>query len=91
MSAINDVLLGAAAMGSTTVAVFFVRFWHQTGDRLFAIFALAFAVDASMRVILAVSELPNEQEPFFYLGRLVTFALIMFAIIDKNRAAKSGN
>ena len=83
--ALNDVLLGAAAMGALVVAVFFLRFWFQTGERLFAFFALAFAVDAIMRLVLAVTDLPDEHEPFFDLGRLVTFALILLAILDKNR------
>ena len=81
----NNVVLGAAAMGSTVAALFFLRFWRQTHDRLFLMFAVAFLVDAVMRVVLAVTELPNEQEPFFYLGRLLTFILIVVAIVDKNR------
>jgi hypothetical protein len=32
---------------------------------------------------------PNEQEPFFYLARLVTFALILIAIINKNRGGRT--
>jgi uncharacterized membrane protein HdeD (DUF308 family) len=83
----QEVLLGAVAMGSAVAAVFFLRFWRQTRERLFLIFALAFLVDAVMRVVLAVTEVPNEQEPFFYLGRLLTFILIAVAIIDKNRGS----
>jgi hypothetical protein len=90
MNGINEVLLGAAAMGSTVAALFFVRFWRQTKDRLFLIFAIAFVVDAFMRVILAVATLPDETEPFFYLGRLLSFSLIVLAIIDKNRGGTSG-
>lgn len=87
----NDILLGAAAMGSAIAATFFLRFWHRTRDRLFAIFALAFLVDAVMRILLAVSELPDEQEPFFYLGRLLSFGLIVLAIVDKNRKGVPGD
>ena len=83
----QEVLLGAVAMGSAVAALFFLRFWRQTRERLFLIFALAFLVDAVMRVVLAVTEVPNEQEPFFYLGRLLTFILIVVAIIDKNRGS----
>ena len=83
----QEVLLGALAMGSAVAALFFLRFWRQTRERLFLIFALAFLVDAVMRVVLAVTEVPNEQEPFFYLGRLLTFILIVVAIIDKNRGS----
>jgi hypothetical protein len=81
----NEVLLGAVAMGSAVAALFFLRFWRQTRERLFLIFALAFLVEAVMRVVLAIAEVQNEQEPFFYLGRLLTFTLIVIAIIDKNR------
>jgi len=91
MNGINEVLLGAAAMGSAVAALFFVRFWRQTKDRLFLIFAIAFVVDAFMRSILAVATLPDETEPFFYLGRLLSFSLIVLAIIDKNRGDTSGN
>jgi uncharacterized membrane protein HdeD (DUF308 family) len=83
----QEVLLGAVAMGSAVAALFFLRFWRQTRERLFLIFALAFLVDAVMRVVLAVTEVPNEQEPFFYLGRLLTFILIVIAIVDKNRGS----
>jgi Family of unknown function (DUF5985) len=82
----NELLSGAASMGSLVAALFFARFWHRTRDRLFLMFAAAFAVDALMRVFLAVAEVPNEQEPFIYLGRLASFLLIIVAIIDKNRA-----
>ena len=81
----NELLSGAASMGSLVAALFFVRFWSQTRDRLFLMFAAAFALDAIMRVFLAIAAVPNEQEPFFYLGRLASFLLVIAAIIDKNR------
>ena len=76
----NAVLLGAIAMASSVAALFFLRFWRQTRDTLFLLFALAFAVDAITRVTLAVATIPDEHEPFFYMARLVTFALILIAI-----------
>ena len=33
-------IMGAIAMASAVVALFFLRFWRETGDRLFAIFAV---------------------------------------------------
>ena len=90
MNGINEVLLGAAAMGSAIAALFFFRFWRQTKDRLFLMFAIAFVVDSFMRIILAIAVLPDETEPFFYLGRLLSFGLIVLAIIDKNRDSISG-
>ena len=35
--------------------------------------------------MLGMSELSHEQEPLFYLARLVTFGLILLAIADKSR------
>jgi hypothetical protein len=82
----NAVMLGAIAMASATAALFFLRFWRQTRDTLFLYFALAFGVDAATRVALALGDVSSEQEPLFYMGRLVTFALILLAIVNKNRA-----
>jgi hypothetical protein len=84
----NSVMLGAIAMASLVASLFFVRFWRQTGDRLFLFFALAFGADAVTRVILALGDISAEHEPFFYLARLITFGLILLAIIDKNRSSQ---
>jgi hypothetical protein len=84
----NSVMLGAIAMASLVASLFFIRFWRQTGDRLFLFFSLAFGVDAVTRVILALGDIAAEHEPFFYLARLITFGLILLAIIDKNRSSQ---
>ena len=49
-------LMGAIAMASLVVALFFLRFWRKTGDRLFAIFALAFLLLGITRLGLAASQ-----------------------------------
>ncbi|MGH8479983.1 MAG: DUF5985 family protein [Gammaproteobacteria bacterium] len=85
MEAIDSLILGAIAMASLTAALFFLRFWKQTGDRFFLLFAVAFSLDALSRAVLGLTEIWREQEPFFYLIRLFSFALILVAIIDKNR------
>jgi hypothetical protein len=82
----NSLILGAVSMASLVAALFFLKFWRQTQDHLFVFFSLAFAVDAVTRVVLGLSQVSNEDEPIFYLGRLVTFALILVAIVRKNRA-----
>jgi hypothetical protein len=82
--------MGAVAMASLAAAAFFAKFWNQTGDRLFLFFALAFAVDALTRSILAVTPVSSEEEPLYYMGRLVTFALIALAIAQKNRRKDAG-
>jgi hypothetical protein len=86
----NSLILGAVAMASLVAALFFFRFWRQTRDRLFLFFSLAFAVDVVTRVAVGLSDTSNEDEPLFYLGRLVSFALIVMAIIRKNRRESDG-
>jgi Family of unknown function (DUF5985) len=80
-----SVMLGALAMASLVAALFFLRFWRDTRDRFFLFFAVAFGVDALHRVVLGLTSVSQEQEPFFYLVRLVTYGLIIAAIVDKNR------
>jgi hypothetical protein len=55
-----EFLAGASVLASAAVALFFLRFWRDTGDRLFLIFALAFAVFAVNRILL--SALDDESE-----------------------------
>ncbi|HEY7662943.1 MAG TPA: DUF5985 family protein [Xanthobacteraceae bacterium] len=83
-------LMGAVAMASFVATLFFLRFWRQTGDSFFLLFAVGFGVDAVARSVLALGHVSNELEPLFYLARLFTFALIIVAIIQKNRPGKRG-
>lgn len=84
---IHSVLMGAVAMASFVATLFFLRFWRRTGDSLFLLFAVAFGVDAIMRFILGSGSVAAEFEPLFYIGRIVTFGLIVVAIVNKNRSA----
>jgi hypothetical protein len=84
MSNLPIVLNGAVAMASLTATMFFLRFWRQTRDSLFLFFALAFALDALIRLRLGINQVSDEMEPFYYLARLVSFALIIVAIVRKN-------
>lgn len=76
--------LGAIAMGSLVASLFFFRFWHETRDRFFLFFGISFGLDALGRCILAIDQIPSEQAPIIYFGRLITYGLILAAIIDKN-------
>jgi hypothetical protein len=77
-------LLGAVAMTCFIVSLFFLRFWKTTRDRFFLFFAIAFLIEGMGRVILGLIDFSHEQEPLFYLLRLFSFLVILFAIIDKN-------
>ena len=72
-------------MASLLVGLFFLRFWRDTRDRFFLFFATAFAVEGINRVALALTNVSEDTEPYFYLIRLFSFLLILAAIVDKNR------
>jgi hypothetical protein len=76
---------GALCLGFATIALFFLRFWRRTRDRLFAWFALAFAVMSASRLALTLMALPDEAQLALRAMRLVAFLIILWAIIDKNR------
>jgi hypothetical protein len=78
-------LMGAIAMASVVAALFFLRFWRDTADRLFLIFAVAFFLLAATRIGLVLSQSPDEGQTHWYWVRLVAFLFILLAIVDKNR------
>jgi uncharacterized membrane protein HdeD (DUF308 family) len=85
----NQLLLGAIAMANLIIGLFFLRFWKKTRDRFFLFFAVAFSLEGFNRILLGLSYNSNENEPIFYLIRLLSFVLILIAIVDKNRVNKS--
>ena len=87
---LTTALTGAVAMASLVAALFFLKFWRQTRDYFFLLFALAFALDAATRFALGLVHVSSEMEPLFYLPRLVTFGLIIVAIVQKNRPTRRG-
>ena len=86
MSSLSSLLSGAVAMASFATTLFFLKFWRQTLDKFFLLFALAFALDVATRIVLGLTSISAEIEPLFYFLRLLTFALIIAAIIVKNRS-----
>jgi 4-hydroxybenzoate polyprenyltransferase len=84
----TELLQGATMMGCLTVALFFLRFWRETGDRFFLIFALAFATFGVNRLLLVALD-DDEAQTAVYAARLVAFLLIAAAIVDKNRARQA--
>jgi hypothetical protein len=87
-SAINDVISGALVMGYLIAAIFFLKFYKTTKDRLFALFAAAFAILSCQRVALALTTKTVEDTVLIYIIRLIAFLIILFAIIDKNIQSK---
>jgi hypothetical protein len=88
-SDLNPFLWGASAAASWTAGLFFLRFWRETRDRFFALFAAAFWCLTLNWIGLALTEPPDEARTLWYLVRLIAFVLIIAAIIDKNRSAST--
>lgn len=84
-----DFLSGAVAFGYLVCGLFFVRFWKRTRDSLFLAFAIAFALLGLSQSILALANIPTEERGSIYVLRLLAFAVIMLAIVHKNRAGKA--
>lgn len=77
---------GFTACACAAVAISFARSFRRSGDRLFAWFALAFALLAAEQVaVLVLREFSVAGSPFVYIVRLVAFLLIIVAIVEKNR------
>lgn len=75
-------------MAYAVVALFFLRFWRRTNDRLFLAFAAAFALLAIQRIVLLSTASWLENTAWLYTIRLGAFALLLIAILDKNRVAR---
>jgi hypothetical protein len=75
---------GAVTMGYAVAGLFFLRFWRETRDRLFLIFAGAFWLLGLQRLALAFTPDMIEDDTGLYLVRLFAFLLILAAIVDKN-------
>jgi uncharacterized membrane protein YeiB len=88
MNGVGNTLLlipGAIVMGYAVAGLFFLRFWRQTRDRLFLIFAVSFWLLGAQRLALVLTSDLAESHTGLYLVRLFAFLLILVAIVDKNR------
>ena len=83
-------VFGVITMGYVVAGLFFAKFWRRSGDPLFAIFAVAFWLLALNQAIVAVLDVPREEQSWAYLLRLAAFILIIVAIVYKNAAGRSG-
>lgn len=83
--AVSQLISGAILMGYLVAGLFFLRFWRDTRDRLFLIFAVAFVILGAQRLALVLTREMLETYTGLYLVRLFAFLLILGAIVDKNR------
>lgn len=82
-----DFLYGAISIAFFVAGLFFFRFWRDTFDRLFLLFALSFWMQACIRVALTIVGEPEERV-YLYGLRLIAYGLILAAIIMKNTGVK---
>lgn len=80
----DDFLLGVIATGSLTVGLFFLKFWRRTRDPFFLAFSASFLVEAANRVSVLFLPDPSEASPWNRIIRLLSFLLILAAILRKN-------
>ena len=83
------VLAGAMIAAYAVAALFFLKFWRQSRDRLFAWFAGAFALLGVQRLALALLPPSPSLAVWPYAMRLAAFLLILRAIVEKNRAGRA--
>jgi hypothetical protein len=76
---------GILVTGYLVIALFFLRFWSEARDRLFAYFAVAFFLLAVQRALLSFMGGHESVSIYLYGTRAIAFLIILYAIIDKNR------
>jgi hypothetical protein len=84
----EEMMSGAIAMGFAVAGLFFLRFWRETRDRLFILFAFAFFIMALSRVYFRLADPTHLREERYWV-RFAAFALILVAILDKNRSRRT--
>ena len=82
-----EFLSGAVTMGFATAAIFFLRFWRRTAERLFLAFAAAFFLLALNQALALWLGAADERVGYAYMLRVLGFVFILGAILDKNLAA----
>lgn len=75
---------GMVTTGFFLAGLFFAKFWSRSRDLLFAAFAAAFWLLALNQLLLALGDIPREEQSWTFLLRLAAFTLIAVAIIHKN-------
>jgi hypothetical protein len=88
---VTTLITGAIAAAFAVAALFFLRFWKETRDRLFAFFALSYLVLALNRAVIGLAIFQDNRGEYLYWIRLIAFVLILAAILDKNRSRPSAS
>ena len=81
-------LQGVAATGAWVAGLFFLRFWRDGRDPLFAFFGAAFWLLGGSWALLALTNPTEDARPYIFSLRLIAFALIIAAMVVKNRETR---
>jgi hypothetical protein len=76
---------GATTLGCWVIALFFLKYWSRTRDRLFLSFSAAFLILSFNWLGLVVTSPSQESRHWIFVVRIIAFALILLGILDKNR------
>jgi hypothetical protein len=77
-------LQGICAGAAGAIGLLFLRFWRESGERLFGYFAIGFWLMAINWTLLGLNNPTADNRPFIYVLRLLGFLLIIGGIIEKN-------
>ena len=86
---LEDFLGGAIAMGFAVAALFFLKFWQRTREKLVLAFSGSFLLLAVTQALLTLSGVPTEERSQLYLLRLMAFLLLLGAMWWQNRRGKN--
>ena len=82
-------LNGSATMTCLAIAVFFLRFWRESHDGLFAWLASGFLVFAINYGALGAFPAANEQQPYLIALRVAGFMAVIIGVVLKERGPLS--
>jgi len=78
-------LQAVSATAAWVSATIFLRYWRESRDMLFALFAVAFTLLGLSWALLSILNPDGDASPYIYGLRLVAFLLLIAAVIQKNR------
>ena len=70
-----------SATAALATGLFFLRFWRQTGHRVFVYFGAAFWLMALSWSLLALVNPDDETRPLIYSIRLVAYVLLIVGML----------
>lgn len=84
MTLLLPFLVGAVTLSYLLAALFFLRFWTRTRDRLLLSFGIAFLLLAANQAAAFSLGQDDERTGWTYILRVLGFLLILGAIVAEN-------